>query len=246
MDLKKKANKFLFDVDGTLTPSRCHIDSEFKNWFLDFCRENQVYLVTGSDYPKTLEQLGEDICMAVKQIYNCSGNEVWSKGNLVELNTWDIPDEVESWMLEKVKSSNFPLRTGRHIESRTGTVNFSIVGRNATLAERVMYSKWDYETGERAQLAEEFNKTFPNLQAQIGGETGLDVFPKNHDKSQIINDFERNDRIYFFGDRTLPGGNDYTLALAIEQLPNGRVFRVTNWKQTFETLQYLVEARIAA
>ena len=29
--------KFIFDVDGTLTPSREKIAPEFERWFLDFC-----------------------------------------------------------------------------------------------------------------------------------------------------------------------------------------------------------------
>ena len=44
--------KYIFDVDGTLTPSRQPIMPEFKDWFLDFCKHNEVYIVTGSDYPK--------------------------------------------------------------------------------------------------------------------------------------------------------------------------------------------------
>jgi hydroxymethylpyrimidine pyrophosphatase-like HAD family hydrolase len=56
---------FIFDVDGTLTPSRSEIDKEFAEWFLGYCSRNSVYLVTGSDYPKTVEQVGEDIVNAV-------------------------------------------------------------------------------------------------------------------------------------------------------------------------------------
>ena len=52
-------NRFIFDVDGTLTPSRGLMDSQFQQWFNDFCRAYPVYLVTGSDKPKTIEQIGE-------------------------------------------------------------------------------------------------------------------------------------------------------------------------------------------
>ena len=57
---------FAFDVDGTLTPSRQRIAPSFEEWFLSFCQTNNVYLVSGSDYEKTLEQLGEEICNTVK------------------------------------------------------------------------------------------------------------------------------------------------------------------------------------
>ena len=70
-------NKFIFDVDGTLTPSRGLIDSEFKQFFNEFCRDNPVYLVTGSDKSKTVEQIGEDTYNLCHSVYNCSGNDVW-------------------------------------------------------------------------------------------------------------------------------------------------------------------------
>ena len=53
---------YIFDVDGTLTPSRGRIDKDFEKFFLDFTKKHNVYLVTGSDYEKTEEQLGEEIC----------------------------------------------------------------------------------------------------------------------------------------------------------------------------------------
>ena len=62
---------FVFDVDGTLTPSRRPIDKEFGNWFLNFSNTHNVYLVTGSDRDKTIEQVGEDIYNTAKRVYNC-------------------------------------------------------------------------------------------------------------------------------------------------------------------------------
>ena len=73
-------DKFIFDVDGTLTPSRGIIDTHFKMFFNTFCLENDVYLVTGSDKPKTIEQLGEDTYNLCKRVYNCSGGDVY-EGN---------------------------------------------------------------------------------------------------------------------------------------------------------------------
>ena len=47
-------DKFIFDVDGTITPSRCEIDNDFAVFFSDFCANNNVYLVTGSDREKNI------------------------------------------------------------------------------------------------------------------------------------------------------------------------------------------------
>ena len=61
-------SEFIFDVDGTLTPSRGTIDSELKAFFMNFCKKNNVYLVTGSDRPKTIEQIGEDLYNSCKRV----------------------------------------------------------------------------------------------------------------------------------------------------------------------------------
>ena len=62
-------NKFIFDVDGTLTPSRQEIDGDFAVFFGNFCAEHDVYLVTGSDKEKTIEQIGEEIYIALLNVF---------------------------------------------------------------------------------------------------------------------------------------------------------------------------------
>ena len=239
--MNKKNNKFIFDVDGTLTPSRQEIDMDFAVYFSSFCTDNDVYLVTGSDREKTIEQIGEVIYSLSKRVYNCSGSDVWEGEKNVYTSDWRLPQEAEKWLREELRVSEFPLRTGLHIERRPGMVNFSIVGRHATLGERKLYVKHDGVTNERVRIAKEFKKRFPDIEAVVGGETGIDIFPVGKDKSQIINDFNKDDKLYFFGDRMDKDGNDYTLS---KQVHYARP--VTGWQQTKETLCYLQEAGIAA
>ena len=77
---------YIFDVDGTLTPSRQKINSEFELFFKDFINKNNVWLITGSDYPKTVEQVGKEICEKVKAVYNCAGNNIWKNGKEIWFN----------------------------------------------------------------------------------------------------------------------------------------------------------------
>ena len=234
-------NKFIFDVDGTLTPSRRGMDAEFQVYFIDFCYANDVYLVTGSDYAKTLEQVGPDVCNAVTRIYNCNGNDVWEKGVNVRTNDWTLPEDAHEWLSVQLTESTYSTRTGLHFEHRPGLVNFSIVGRNADKEQRAEYVVHDELSDERNIIAKEFNLSFPNLQATVGGETGIDIAPLGADKSQIIEDFEVEDRLYFFGDRMDPAGNDYSLSLEVDIAKS-----VKKWQETFELLQYFQEAKVAA
>jgi len=233
---------FIFDVDGTLTPSRGKIDDNFQRWFLEFCYSHHVYLVTGSDYPKTVEQLGTTICENVIRVYNCNGNDVWSQGKNINTNYWVLPEEAHDWLSGQLVSSEFPLRTGLHFEHRPGMVNFSIVGRNADAIERKAYVKWDNETKERQNIANKFNNHFVNLTATVGGETGLDIAPKGADKGQILKDFEfDNIRLLFFGDRMDEKGNDYPLAKLILDNKLGECYNIQNWENTWNLLQNYVD-----
>ena len=56
--MKQMKIKYVFDVDGTLTPSRGKMNKHFAVWFSKFCQKESVYLVTGSDRQKTVEQVG--------------------------------------------------------------------------------------------------------------------------------------------------------------------------------------------
>lgn len=226
-------NKFIFDVDGTLTPSRQSIDPSFKDIFTSFCINNDVYLVTGSDYAKTQEQLGDYLLRWPVFVYNCSGSDVWAKGKRVRTSTWTGPKELYDILYGWLEASKFPARMGRHIEERPGMINFSIVGRGATLGERKMYIEWDRANRERESIAHQINMTFDDITATVGGETGIDIHPTGADKSQILSDFDSTDKIIFFGDRMEKGGNDYPLAAANK---NGVNHHVKDWKDTWRII----------
>lgn len=229
------SRKFIFDVDGTLTPSREVIDPVFKNWFTSFAKKHYVYLVTGSDYPKTVEQLGEEICLSVMCVYNCSGNDIWEHGRNTFTNDWKLEGAPHEWLAERLCESEFKLRTGQHFEHRPGMCNFSIVGRGASREQRAEYVKYDTVTHERERIASAFNILFPAITAKVGGETGIDIFPTGRDKGQIIHNFDSSDELYFFGDRCDPAGNDYPLANLIKN-----TFHVNGWQDTFRILKELI------
>ena len=237
---QKLKNKFIFDVDGTLTPSRGLIDKDFAVWFKNFCQSNDVYLVTGSDRPKTLEQIGESIYNSCKRVYNCNGNDVWEKDVNVRANDWILPEDAHRWLSVQLTESPYKTRTGLHFEHRPGMVNFSIVGRNANKEQRAEYVVFDTLHNERNLTASAFNKLFPDIKATVGGETGIDISPIGTDKAQIATDFGPGDKTYFFGDRMDKDGNDYPLA----QVVNCKR-AVQGWRQTKEYLQFFQEAGIA-
>ena len=227
---------YVFDVDGTLTPSRSKIDPKFAEWFLDFQKEFDVYLVTGSDRDKTIEQIGEEIYSLCKRVYNCSGCDVWEGSTNIRASHWILPEDAHEWLSVKLTESPFTIRAGLHFEHRPGMVNYSIVGRKANLEERARYVAYDTFEDERNKIAKSFNKLFPELEARPGGETGIDIAPKGYNKSQILDDFKHNDELHFFGDRMDKAGNDYPLSKMIIDNKLGSCYNVNNYKGTWTIL----------
>ena len=229
--------KYIFDVDGTLTPSRKKIEHEFWAPFLIFCRHNHVSLVTGSDREKTLEQVTPEIYNSCKRVYNCSGSDVYEGDLIVYRNEWELPKNVERFLQDELDFSQFPVRNGNHIERRPGGVNFSILGRDSDpMLGRKEYISWDRIHSERKFIALRVIDMFPDITVALGGQTGIDIGPKGSDKSQILRDFDKTDDVHFFGDMMNEGQNDYPLAMAILDNMMGTVYNVEDYKETWKLL----------
>ena len=230
-------NKYIFDIDGTLTVSRSQIDPDFRVFMLSFALEHDVYLVTGSDRKKTIEQVGADLYNLSQRVYNCSGSDVYEGDKNVYRSEWELPREVERFLEDELAYSCFDIRNGNHIEHRPGGVNFSILGRDKNpFKGRAEYIKWDKERLEREDIADRIRNAFPGLTVALGGQTGLDIGPAGSDKSQILRDFDKDDELVFYGDMMEEGENDYPLAIEVEKM-GGRAHKVDTWEDTWELLK---------
>ena len=229
--------KFIFDVDGTLTESRQQIDLSFEVYMIKFCCKYDVYLVTGSDRAKTVEQVGLDIYNRSKRVYNCSGADVYEKEHNVYKSDWKPSRKLINFLSDELDFSTFPHKTGNHIEHRPGGINFSILGRGQdSMKYRKEYVKWDINTTERILMSDRIKSEFPDLNIQIGGQTGLDI--SDSDKSQILRDFNSEDELVFFGDMMKEGQNDYPLAVAVDKI-GGTNYTVNSWQETYKKLKDL-------
>ena len=223
---------YLFDVDGTLTPSRLPIDKNFEQFFLNWMKDKNVYLVTGSDKDKTIEQVGKKIWFNVTRAYQSCGNAVYEKGKLIRQSDFKLDVELQRMLFTLQACSDWKHHHGNHIEERIGLVNYSTIGRNCDQSSRNAYYDWDQLKGERKLFCKMIEDTFPHLEASIGGEISIDIYPKGQNKAQVLNDLEGP--ITFFGDRCEPGGNDYPIVLRIED--KHTVYNVKNWEETYKIL----------
>ena len=195
-----------------------------------------MYLVTGSDRDKTIEQVTPGIYNNAKRVYNCSGSDVYEGDLSVYRDDWELPRDVENHLENELLFSKFPVRNGIHIERRPGGVNFSILGRGSGCrVEREEYVKWDQRTNERKEIARRLKLKFPELEVNIGGQTGLDLGAPGSNKSQILRDFRLGEQLIFFGDMMEEGENDYALAKAVQDR-GGSSHCVNGWKDTMMIL----------
>lgn len=216
---------YIFDMDGTLVPSKQEMDPAFKGSFKKLCRNNRVYIVTGGLKEHVVEQLGQDVVDLCEEVFECAGN---TEGKIDDAN-------LEAYILNKVENSKFEHKTANHIDKRTNMWSVSLPGRDSDMEVRELYQVHDLYYNERLQICQEMEEMFPEYVATLSGATSLDICKVGRDKSQILDRIPRGDSaLYFFGDRTQEWGNDYTLAQRIINEGTGLVFTPTHWAETWQ------------
>jgi len=231
---------YIFDIDGTLTPSRLRIDPKFETFFLEWMKDKDVYLVTGSDKDKTIEQVGEKIWTNVKRAYQSCGNAVYEAGELIRQSDFKLDTELQRMLFTFKACSDWQHHHGNHIEERIGLVNYSTVGRDCDQSSRNAYCDWDRHAGERELFCKVIEDTFPNLEASVGGQISIDIYPKGKNKAQVLGDIIGP--ITFFGDKCQPGGNDYPIVERLGQMNEENnlsctIHEVKNYKDTWKILK---------
>ena len=245
-------NTYLFDVDGTLTPAKSKIDRAFRNSLRDWIEGKEVYIISGGAFPRLIDQLSLEIIEMMSGVFPCMGNVFHQKRQQVNedgYGEWDTiyenkftpPRNLVRSLNSIVAKSDFPIKVGIHHEKRTGMMNFSIVGINATKELRKEYEEWDADKQERKAIVQKLSDKYPSLDFVIGGAVSIDIFNKGSDKSQVIErhlkETLEHNQIHFVGDRISFPGNDYSLAQVLKQHPNGEAYEVESWKDTAKLLK---------
>ena len=242
---------YIFDIDGTLTPSRQPMTKEFQKFFKEWVKKNKFYLVTGSDLPKLQEQM----CyfdIEAEGIFTCCGNEFWKPDPSIPItsaeqiyhNKFKPPQNLLTYLGEQLRMTDYPVKAGNHIEDRGTLLNFSIVGRDCSLQQRKDYYEYDKLTDERKTIAKYIRESWNDLDAVIGGQISIDIYPKGNDKSQVLNVIEQERLVppseyIFIGDGIENGGNDYPLAELMDNTEICDWHHTKGWEHTKKILESL-------
>jgi phosphomannomutase len=213
----------LFDVDGTLTPSRKVIKPEMKEFLMTKLKQKAVVaLVGGSDRMKMQEQMGgDDVTQLYDYVFSENGLDAYKDGKpLSRMSIKKAMGEeniktLVNFCLRYIADLDIPKKRGTFIEFRNGLINVCPVGRNCTQEEREEFFEFDKVHGVRVKMVKAMKESFKDLGLQyvIGGQISIDVFPKGWDKTFCLSlvDLTQFKEVHFFGDKTDEGGNDFEI-----------------------------------
>ncbi|EPB69202.1 eukaryotic phosphomannomutase [Ancylostoma ceylanicum] len=180
-------------------------------------------VVGGSDLAKIIEQLAdskEDLLSRFDYVFSENGL-VGFKGK-EQFPSKDIQDHIGEEKLQKLinftlryfSEITLPVKRGNFIEFRKGMLNLSPIGRSCSQAERDQFVIYDKEHKIREKFVKALQENFADygLCFVIGGQISVDAYPVGWDKTYCLQYIEKDyDVIHFFGDKTMPGGNDHAI-----------------------------------
>ena len=233
--MKVMPGALLFDMDGTLTDARQPISEDVVEALSSTAAGIRHYLVTGSDMCKVEEQIPKEILLELfSRVYACNGTLVYNcdldmddenspiepelmhKVTLVDHYSEADINHVLDILLKTAANTHTKVKTGTFVEWRESQINFSVVGRNCTPAQREDYVKWDKKSGERKKIIDQLREEFKGwgLSFRLGGQISIDVTREGWDKSYAFENMpETPDQCIFFGDKICQDGNDLDIAM---------------------------------
>ncbi|KCZ74686.1 hypothetical protein H311_04346, partial [Anncaliia algerae PRA109] len=142
---KRKKILFLFDVDGTLTPSRLKIGKDMKDVLLHLKEKVYIGFVGGSDIAKQKEQVGEDILdlfdygFPENGVSFYKGNKLISQESILKFLGEENYTSFVNFTLKYLADLDIPKKRGTFLELRKSMINISPIGRNCTQEERMEF-----------------------------------------------------------------------------------------------------------
>lgn len=234
MDLNFDSNFFsgkkllAFDVDGTLSQSRCKIDPEMVDIIKRLLKVKKVAIITGGAFADIERQVLLEIGLTNELNKNLTllptnGGGLWIfDGKWVEISAHKLKPEEKEKITKAIQevvgieaSQPDVNGFGNKIQDRNSEITFSALGEHAPVE---LKRAWDPDFQKRIVLQGAFEQKLPDFEVKIGGTTSIDITPKGMDKAYGITKLMNylkltKEDILFFGDTVYENGNDYPVFL---------------------------------
>ena len=212
----------VFDLDGTLAPSKSSLDSEMASLLHDLLGVVKVAVISGGAWlqfeTQLLTKLKQDERLKKLSILPTCGTQFFEyEGQWKRLYEEDFTADQKEKIIESlnkaIEAAGFKVEKtwGETIEDRGSQITYSALGQQAPLEDKV---KWDADFARRKKIKAILDTLIPEFSVRLGGATSIDVTKPGIDKAYGIKKLreilgiEVNEMIYV-GDALFPGGNDY-------------------------------------
>ena len=213
----------VFDLDGTLAPSKSPIDAEMGAELAALLPSIKVAIISGGDFPQfqtqVLARLPPGADLSNLSILPTCGTKffAYDGGTWRKLYSEDLDARqkaaIAGALNEAVLESGFKAEKtwGEPIEDRGSQITYSALGQQAPLDAK---KAWDPDLSKRRRIKALLDPMLPQFSVNIGGETSIDVTLPGIDKAYGIRKLRdilgiALDAMLYVGDALFPGGNDY-------------------------------------
>jgi HAD superfamily hydrolase (TIGR01484 family) len=212
----------VFDLDGTLAPSKSSLAPETAELLRDLLGIIKVAVISGGAWAQFEKQLLADLpkdslCANLSLLPTCGTKFFQFDGKWTELYSEDLTAEQKKKIFDSLdkaaKEAGYCPRQlwGDVIEDRGSQVTYSALGQQAPLAEK---EKWDTDLSKRKKIAAILETLIPEFSIRLGGATSIDVTKPGIDKAYGIGKLRDTlqlslKEMVYVGDALFPGGNDY-------------------------------------
>jgi phosphomannomutase len=246
------------DMDGTLTPPRGRMSHNIGQALLGLAYYADLGIVSGSNfeyvYEQTTEVLGSYSLTNRTTLMPCNGTQVydhtnkgWVKRFSVSMRE-ELGEEIYLKLVKEILECQaeivvglpeIPI-TGKFVNYREGTINWSLIGRDATQKQRDFFAEYPNNNILRKLFMDHLSirVNSGNLDYALGGQTGIDIFPKGWDKTFALRHLEGRE-CWFIGDRCEPGQNDFHIWKELNKV--GRSFKTSGPVETIEIIDSIAE-----
>ena len=231
----KPKSLIVFDLDGTLAPTKAPMDSEMSKLISQLLSVKKVAVIGGGKYAIFQIQFLRQL-KAPKNLLKClylfpttatafyRYNNGWKNVYALELSKDEKTKIFEAFKnaFAKLRYKHPKKTYGKILEDRGTQVTFSALGQDVVDALGKTKGVWLKEQWLRQnkilkmKIARLVAKNLPNLEVHAAGFTSIDVTKKGIDKSYGLRQIKKhlgigiNDML-FVGDAIFPGGNDYAV-----------------------------------
>ena len=211
----------VFDLDGTLAPSKGAIDAEMGDLLEGLMGVVRVAVISGGGWPQFERQLVSNLPkeadLARLTLLPTSGTQFYDydggwKQRYSESLSEDERATIKEALAKAVDEAGVrPERIwGEPIEDRGTQITWSALGQDAPREEK---AKWDPDFAKRQRIKAILDVPLEEFSVRLGGTTSIDVTKPGIDKAYGIRKLRDVLEIpiaemLFVGDAIFPGGND--------------------------------------